>query len=299
MTAETTASRGAHRLYPLESPSQAGGLGEVFRRRFLLKLLVRKELRVRYQSSIVGLAWSYVQPLVRFAMYYWILGLIISGRTPDRALHIFSGLLIVSFFSDCMTSGTKSVLKNKSLVRKINLPREMFPVASVCVSLFHLFPMYVILLFGALITGWHPDGLAFAAMAMAFVIILLYGLATALLLSAIYVFLRDTINVVEVINTVLRWTVPMIYPFSLIGPKLAPHPWLYESYASSPLVSAVTLNDRAFWIPTFPNVKVAAAQEMPTYLIERGLGVIVVGVVYVFVAQYVFKRLEGRFAEQN
>lgn len=270
----------------------------MLRRRFLLKLLVRKELRVRYQSSIIGLGWSYVQPLVRFAMYYWILGLIISGRTPDRALHIFSGLIMLQFFSDCLTSGTKSVVKNKSLVRKINLPREMFPVASVCVSLFHMFPMYVILVFGALITGWHPDALAFAAMAMAFLVVFLYGLGTALMLSAVYVFLRDTINVVEVINTVLRWTVPMIYPFSLIAPKLAPHPWLYESYATSPLVSAVTLNDRAFWIPTFPDIQTAAAQEMPSYLFERGLGVIGFGVVFVFIAQIVFKRLEGRFAEQ-
>lgn len=292
-TADTT-----HPLGPLREPGQTSGLVDVFRRRYLLKLLVRKELRVRYQGSLIGLGWSYVQPLVRFCVYYFIAGLVVSHKTPHRALHIFCGLMMVQFFSNCMVAGTKSVIKNKSLVRKINMPREMFPVASVSVSLYHLFPMYVILFIGAFLSGWHPDPLAFLAMVMSVATVALWGLGVALILSSLNVFMRDVSNVVEVISTVLRWTVPMIYPWTAIAGKLARHPVLYDIYLNHPLCSAVILANRAFWIPAFDNVHTAAVQQLPADIFLRGGIMLALGFVFLGIAQIVFRHFEGRFAEQ-
>ena len=172
-----------HPLGPLVNPGRIGGLGDVFRRRYLLKLLVRKELRVRYAASSVGLLWSYVKPAVRFLMYWQVVGLLLPKELENRPLHIFAGMIMVSFFSDCLGAGTKSVLKNKALVRKINLPREMFPVASVLVSMYHMIPMYVIAIFGCIVAGWSPDPGAFAAGVLAFVIIVIWGLGPSRMLS--------------------------------------------------------------------------------------------------------------------
>lgn len=296
MTVQTSDT--THPLGPLREPGQAGGLIDVFRRRYLLKLLVRKELRVRYQGSAVGLGWSYVQPLVRFCVYYFIAGLVVSHKTPHRALHIFCGLMMVQFFGNCMVAGTKSVIKNKSLVRKINMPREMFPVASVSVSLYHLFPMYVILFIGCFVSGWHPDALALLAMVMALAIMVLWGLGVALILSSLNVFLRDVSNVVEVISTVLRWTCPMIYPWTAIAGKLANHPVLYDLYVSHPLCAAVVLANRAFWIPSFSNIHSATIHQLPQHIFLRGGILLALGVVFLGIAQIIFRRLEGRFAEQ-
>jgi ABC-2 type transport system permease protein len=288
-----------HPLGPLRNPGRAGGLMDVFHRRYLLKLLVRKELRVRYQGSPVGLAWSYVKPAVRFAMYFWVIGLLLTKNLEDRPLHIFSGMIMVAFFTDALTSGSRSVVKNKSLVRKINLPREMFPVASIMVSMYHLIPMYVIVLIGCVLSGWHPDPLAGLAAVMALSIVVLFGLGTALLLSAWNVYFRDVSNVVDVIQTVITWTVPMIYPFNVVMDKLRDqHHTIYEIYLSSPLCSAVLLNDRAFWTPSADDPKKAAATELPAHLFERGLVMIVIGVAFLWVGQRVFSRLEGRFAEK-
>jgi ABC-2 type transport system permease protein len=289
----------AHPLGPLTNPGGVGGLRDVLRRRYLLKLLVRKELRVRYQGSPLGLAWSYIKPGVRFAMYFWIIGLLISHRTEDRAVHIFSGMMMVSFFTDALSAGAKSVVKNKSLVRKINLPREMFPVASIMVSMYHMFPMYVILLFGCVLSGWQPDGLALLAAVMAFLLVLVWGLGTALLLSAWNVYFRDVSNVVDVIQTIITWTVPMIYPFYLVKNQLqGAHEFLYQLYLTSPLCNAVLLNNRAFWTPSSKTPDAAAKIELPSHLFERGALFIVLGIVFVWFAQVVFSRLEGRFAEK-
>lgn len=303
MTAVATERR-VRAVEPLQDPRQAGGLGDVFRRRYLLWLLVRKEVKVRYQGSLLGLAWSYVQPIVRFLVYYFIANLIINHSTPNRALHIFSGMVIMQFFSTCLTAGSKAVIKNKSLVRKINMPREMFPVASVAVSLYNMFPMYVVLLIGEFISGWHPDLLGGFAALLGFAIVVVYGLGFAIVLSAANVFIRDTSNVVEVINMVLRWTAPVIYTYSTIAPKLADHPWLNQVYICNPFNAAVMLNNRAFWITSFPEkdgvdvIEQGIAQELPANLFERGLIILVAGFVFIAVAQLIFSRFDGRFADK-
>jgi ABC-2 type transport system permease protein len=294
-----TRTEESHPLGPLTAPGRVGGLIDVFRRRYLLKLLVRKELRVRYQGSPLGLAWSYIKPLVRFVMYAFVIGLLISHKTENRPLHIFSGLIMVSFFTDALSAGSKSVVKNKALVRKINLPREMFPVASIMVSIYHMLPMYVIMFLGCALAGWQPDPMAVVAALMAFVLVVTWGLGTALLLSAWNVYFRDVSNVVDVIQTIVTWTVPMIYPFILVKEKLdGTHEWLYQLYLSSPLCNAVLLNNRAFWTPASDTPKLTAAEELPSHLFERGLIFIALGLVFVWIAQVVFSRLEGRFAEK-
>ncbi len=304
MSAETAGS-GSHSeprdrpLEPLLNPGRVGGLGDVFRRRYLLKLLVSKELKVRYSGSSVGLAWSYVQPAVRFAMYYWIIGLLLTHKLENRALHIFSGMVVVSFLSNAFSAGCRAVVKNGSLVKKINMPRETFPVASILVSAYHMIPMYVIMITACLAIGWHPDLLGALAAVMALALVLIWGLGVALLLSAWNVFFRDTQNVVDVIQTLITWTVPMIYPFGIVMEKLeASHQFIYQAYLANPLCIAVLLNNRAFWTTTAADPRQTAIEELPPHLFERGAITIVAGLLFVWLAQIVFTRLEGRFAEK-
>ncbi len=292
----TTVRQEEHPLGPLVNPGRVGGLTDVFRRRYLLKLLVRKELRVRYSGSSVGLAWSYVKPAVRFLVYWQIIGLLLPKNLENRPLHIFAGMIMVSFFTDCLGAGTKSVIKNKALVRKINLPREMFPVASVLVSMYHMIPMYTIAVFGCIVAGWQADPGAVAAGMLAFAIVTVWGLGIALLLSAWNVYYRDVGNIVDVIQTVVTWTVPMIYPFSAVRDQMSY--WVEQIYLASPLCIAVLLNDRAFWIPTLDHKKEALVTELPPDLWLRGGVALIVGFMFLGVAQMVFSRLENRFAEQ-
>ncbi len=278
---------------PLVHPGAQGGLLEVFRRRYLLKLIVKKELKVRYQGGLVGLAWSYVKPAVRFVMYFWVIGLLLGNRLPGRALHIFSAQIMLTFFTDALTNGSRSVVKNSSLVRKINLPREMFPIASLAVSAYHLLPMYLMLLIGCFLANWSPDPHAAIAAALALAIIFTWGTAVALVFSAWNVFYRDVQNFTDVIQTVIMWMVPMIYPWSIVADRL--HGVVIEIYTNNPLTLAILLNQRAFWLTSLsPDQRVGT---MPAHLIERGVVALVIGFVFVWLAQRYFSRLEGRFAE--
>ena len=280
---------------PLKPPGDITGLFGVFRRRYLLRLLVRKEIRVRYQASVLGMAWSYIKPLVRFLMYVVIVGYVIGLKDLENyPLHVFCGLMVVQFFTETLSAGTKSVVKNKSLVNKMNVPREMFPVASLLVTTYHMFPQYVILLIGCLLIGWSPGPMALAAGVLSLVLIATFSLAVALAFSALNVLYRDVQNFTETIQLLVRWTTPMIYPFELVASRTNGN-WIEQLYLTNPVAIAVMLAQRCFWIPTLDNPK---SVVLPDHLMIRGIVMVAICLVLVWLAQKLFSHLEGRFAEQ-
>src|SRR3954468_5394935 len=170
---------------PLVSPFSSAGLIDVFRRRYLLRLLVQKEVSSRYQGSLLGLLWSYVQPLVRFCMYFFVIGLVLGlhKNVPNFAIHMFAALVAVHYFTETFSNGTRSIVRNKAIVRKMAMPREMFPVAAVIVSAIHTFPQTLILFVACVGVGWSPDVPALFAGLLGITIITIFGTALALLFS--------------------------------------------------------------------------------------------------------------------
>lgn len=282
-------------LPPLSPPTADNGLIGVFQRRYLLKLLVRREVSARYQGSFLGLMWSYINPLSQFCIYYFILGAILVRDIPNFAIHIFSALVIVHFFTETLSAGTRSIVRNKALVRKMAMPREMFPVASMLVSLYHVGPQIVILLVVCAFTGWAPDPTGLLAMVIALAMIMVLGLALALLFSCANVFFRDVGSVVNILTNLIRFGVPMIYSYAMVDDRFGS---LAEYYLLNPIANAVLLFQRAFWIGTAPDPEALAATDLPDHLIERGLAMLGVSLILLAIGQLVFSRLEDKVPER-
>jgi ABC-2 type transport system permease protein len=282
---------------PLTPPSANNGLLAVFQKRYLLKLLVRREISARYQGSFLGLLWSYIGPLCQFFIYWFILGTIIGlhDNVENFGVHIFCGLVVVHFFTETFSAGTRSIVRNKSIVVKLPLPREMFPVASMLVSLFHVFPQMVILLVACLAYGWTPDLFGMAALGLAFLIAMLLGTAGALLFSAANVFFRDFGNVVSIMTMFIRFSVPMIYPYSLVEERFGA---AAQYYLFNPLADCVLLVQRAMWVGTTKHPAETTRTDLPPDLMLWGLGMAGVGVVLLAIGQLVFSRLESRIPER-
>jgi ABC-2 type transport system permease protein len=283
---------------PLVAPGEQGGLHNVFRQRYLLKLLVRKELAARYQGSFLGLFWSYVQPAVRFAAYYFVIGFVFEldkGMT-NFPIHIFTGMVIVHYFTETFSSGTRSIVKNKRIIQKLPLPRELFPVASMLVSAYHTFPQMVILLAGVLIVGWDPSLYDLACGVLGFTTIAVFGMSLALMFSAANVFFRDFQNIVQTFTIFVTWSVPMIYPYDRIE-NLFGGTWAEQVYLANPIANCVILFQQLFWVPTVgPGAEYPAV--MPDHLLTRGGIILVVCLLWLALAQMIFTRLEAKFAER-
>ena len=283
---------------PLVAPGEQGGLHNVFRQRYLLRLLVRKDLAARYQGSFLGLFWSYVQPLVRFLAYYLVIGYIFSldKNMTNFPVHIFAGMIIVHYFTETFSSGTRSIVQNKRIIQKLPLPREMFPVASMLVSAYHTLPQMLILLVAVLVTGWDPTMYDLAAGILGFLTIAVFGMALALMFSAANVFFRDFQNVVATLTIFVTWSVPMIYPYDRIA-NLFGGSWAEQVYLANPVANSVILFQQLFWVPTVgPDAPYPAIQ--PDHLMSRGFVILFVCLLWLAVAQLVFTKFEAKFAER-
>lgn len=175
----------------LTRPGLGRGFSDLRQSGFLLKLLVRKELKVRYRGSVLGLLWSYVKPGVQFIVFYIALGVFLglekSARNPDGlanyAIYLFSGIILINFFSEALGNAARSIVNNGNLIKKIYLPRELFPVASVWVSAVHFFPQLVILLVACIFAGWTPTAFQLISAVVGFVIVGLLATGLGLLLD--------------------------------------------------------------------------------------------------------------------
>jgi ABC-2 type transport system permease protein len=282
---------------PLRPPWSEQGLLEVFRHRYILTLLVRREIAARYQGSVLGLLWSYVNPLSQFFIYYFVMGILFgrAQRTEDFAVHVFAGLIIVHFFTETMNAGTRSIVRNKSLVQKMAVPREMFPVASMLVSLFHVVPQVVILLIATVISGWRPDAMGLVFGVIGLLISMTLGTALALMFSAANVFLRDISNAVNVLSNFVRFGVPMMYPYTLVAQKFHGHTTIY---LLNPISEAVLAFQRAFWVGATRHPGHTAHIDMPPGLLWLALRALIFSLVILAIAQSTFTRLERRIPER-
>jgi ABC-2 type transport system permease protein len=277
----------------LRPPGTDGGLREVVRQRYLLRLLVRRELKSRYKGSLLGLGWSYVRPAVHFSVYFSVVGIFLGmDRMVEHfPIYLFAGMVLVNLFTEALHSGTRSVTGNAALVKKVFLPRELFPVASLLVSLVHFLPGLGILVAASLVSGWRPSFAGLVAAALGFAIVVTLGLGLGLICAAVNVFFRDLEQVVDILMIVITWSVPMIYPWTHVQEK-APG-WVLEVYLANPLVSAVSLFQEAFWYPATRHDFV-----FPPDLYGRALASLAVALLVLGAGRLLFVRAQRRFAEE-
>jgi len=282
----------------LVAPGRGAGLLDVVRQRYLLRLVVRKELRVRYRGSVLGLAWSYVRPAVQFAVFYFALGEFLQQRNtlPPFALYLFSGIVVINLFSEGFANATRAVTGNAPLVKKIYLPRELFPVSSIWVALVHFFPQLVVLLVAAVALGWRPTLLEVAVAVLGALVVLTLSLGLGLLFGALNVAYRDLENIVDLIVMVAVWFSPVLYPWTLVRDSLGEGTVLLWLYQHNPLTIAVELFHRAFWWPV--QTAPPEAWQIPDRLVVNGVLALLFSLAVLALGQLVFRRLEGRFAQE-
>ena len=285
-------------LPPLVQPSSTGGLVDVFRKRYLLNLLVKRELSARYQGSFLGLLWSYVQPLVRFLMYFFVIGLVLGLHRDieNFGIHMFSGMVVVHYFTETFTAGTRSIVRNRTIVQKMAMPREMFPVASMLVSAYHTIPQMVILVTACTVVGWSPDLTGFLAGLLGLAIITVLGTALALLFSAANVFFRDFSNIVQTLTMFVTFSVPMLYPYDRVASRFGEA--FVGIYLANPLAEGVLLMQRCFWTTSTSTPRLSATTQMPDHLFTRGFIMLGVALVILALSQIVFTKLEDKFPER-
>ncbi|MDR3116389.1 MAG: ABC transporter permease [Bifidobacteriaceae bacterium] len=278
-------------------PGRSKGLIDLFKHTYLLSLLRRKEVKVRYRGSFLGLVWTYIKPLTTFFIYYYFVGRIMGADRAHEhyAIYLFSGLITVQFFNETFRNCTKSIRDNAPLVRKIYLPRELFPIASWRVAITHFYPQLFILLVASIVQGWYPSPLNVLAILFGFVIVSGLAIGAGMIFAAMNVFYRDAENFVELITMITTWFSPVLYKWGMIEQHMPA--WLFKIYMLNPLTTAVELFHYAFWWPTNINFASLGLYMPPHFFSDILISLFIVALVMV-VGQITFRKYEGRFAQE-
>lgn len=285
----TTADPAGH---PLQVPGRGLGLIGVFRQRYLLGLLVRKEVQIRYRGSVLGWVWSYIKPLVQFIVFFVAIGIFLglNDRVEFFPVYLLAGITIVTFFNEAFSNATRSLVDNAALIKKIYLPREMFPVSSMLVAAVNTLPQILVVIVITLFFGWVPSLLQIVALGIAFVLIAVLATGLGLLFGAINVTFRDAQSFVEIITMVAVWASPVMYQWEMVAAS-APD-WLFTAYRLNPVTMAVELFHYGIWFPLDPRdaAVIPGMWAFTAIAFATSTAVLIIG-------QALFRRLEGRFAQ--
>ncbi|WP_419817075.1 ABC transporter permease [Glaciibacter flavus] len=265
---------------------------EVFGQREMLGLLIRRDLKSRYKDSALGFLWTLIRPLTQLLIYYVVIGKFLSAERgiPDFAIYVFAGLTAYGLFSEMISSGTSSIVANTGLIKKIYLPREVFPLASVGSALFNFGTQLIILVLATIALGAPPITPDLVYFVPSLLVLVVFGTAFAVLLSAVNVYLRDVQYLVEVLLLLLLWASPVVYSWKMVSTALG-HGLALDIYTSNPITLAVLGFQKAFWTAG------AKTAVYPDELMLR-LGIaFIIGLALLVVFQRVFSRLQGNFAQ--
>ncbi|AFY73464.1 ABC-type polysaccharide/polyol phosphate export systems, permease component [Synechococcus sp. PCC 7502] len=191
----------------------------------LLRVLIERNLKVRYRGSFLGIYWSLINPLISTGLYTAIFGATFASyygnSIVNYVLAAFTGLMVMTFFSSSTSQALPSVVNNGALLNKIYLPVSIFPVSMIGSNVFQLcmgtLPLLIIItvitsksIVNVLALFVPCLGLVFASMGVSF------------LVSALYVFFRDLSYFYELVIFVLGISTPIFYPSAIVPNQVKP-----------------------------------------------------------------------------
>lgn len=264
----------------------------------LLVGLVRKDLKVKYQGSVLGFLWSLANPLLLLVVYTFVFQVVLKSGIPQFGFYLLSGLLVWNMFAGAVGTSTAAVVGNSGLVKKVRFPLSVLPLSQVGFALVHFaLQMFVLLVVMAVTGNTEFAGPQLLLAVPAIAVALLFTVAVSFLVAGLNVRYRDTQHVVEVVLMAGFWINPIVYSVSLVKTELGD---LYWAYFLNPMAGVVVAMQRAIYAqnPTLPNGStVLAADDYGFYLEKLGIGALV-SAALLALGLWVYHRLSADFAEE-
>ena len=253
-------------------------LKEIWEYRTMIRSLVHKDLRGRYQASALGFLWTFIVPLCQLLVYTVVFSMILRSTVEKFYLYLFVALIPWNFFASCLTGGSSCVIQQQSLVNKIYFPREVIPIAYVTGAFVNMLYCEIVVFAVALLSGvqFSPLGLLCLPAVMAVEYILALGIT--MIMSAVDVYFRDLEHILGIISMAWMFMTPIMYDLSIVPEKLQP------VFQLNPMTGIVTAYRDILYAGGVP--------KAATLAVPAGMGVL-----FLLLGFAVFGRLKRRFSE--
>ncbi len=261
-------------------------IGNIFERRELLQILVNRNLKIRYKSSVLGFFWSLLSPLFIILIYAVFASILkFNVGRPNYLEFLVIGIVIWNFLSMCLNDSLYAIMGNTNLVKKTAFPRIILPVAMVFANLINFFLTWVVLFLYLIFTGMHFQHLELLPFVLALQVGLCMGMG--LILSTSNVFFRDTEHILGIVSLAWFFLSPIFYPVSMQLEHL-PEKFQWAAF----------LNPMTGILWSYRRILMGA--KMPDMAIPLSCLWVSAGVVMATLALgvWIFQKSEGRFGDE-
>ncbi|MBP5251665.1 MAG: ABC transporter permease [Treponema sp.] len=192
-----------------------------FKYKGLLKQLVARDVKLRYRRSFLGYIWSILNPLLTMTVLTIVFSYFFKREIKNYPVYLLTGQLLVIFFSGATNAAMNSIIANSALLKKIYVPKYVFPLASVTTA----FILEFLSPLGALLIVMIATGSPFSVTNLMFILpafeLYIFTLGAGLFLSQITVFFRDVQYLWKALLTALHYLTPIFYPLERVNPTIA------------------------------------------------------------------------------
>ncbi len=206
-------------------------VNSLWRNHQLIMQMTRREVVGRYKGSVMGLAWSFFNPVFMLSVYTFVFSAIFKSRwgagaeesKTQFALVLFVGMIVHSLFAEVLNRAPGLILANVNYVKKVVFPLHILPVVAIGAALFHTFiSLGVLLIAFAIFNGYLHLTAIFIPLVLLPLVVLTTGLAWVL--ASLGAFLRDVGQTIGIITTAMMFLAPVFYPITSIPNEF--RPWL-------------------------------------------------------------------------
>ena len=186
---------------------------------FLLEELVKRDFKKKYKRTILGVGWSLLSPLLSLLIMKLVFTQFFGARTPHYTIYIFCGNVVWAYFSEATHSGMRALIDNASIFTKVNVPKYLFLLSSNMQALIS-FLLTVVILFVFVAFDSLRFSLQYLMLLYPMLLLLLFNLGVGMILSAGYVFFRDTGYLYDVFLRLLMYCSAIFYSIDQYGPEI-------------------------------------------------------------------------------
>lgn len=189
---------------------------DIYQYRELIWALALKELKIRYKRSFLGFLWALLNPLLQMVVLSLVFSTVLRIPIPHFAVFLISVLMPWTFFSQSLSYAADSIVNNSDLIKKVRVPKIVFPVAALTSNmvnlLLSLIPMLIIV-----IVLQHPVYLTWFYLPVPLLALTLVTLGMSLILATLNVYYRDVSHILQIVLQIWFYVTPIIYPIEAFG----------------------------------------------------------------------------------
>lgn len=252
-------------------------LREIYDYREMIFMLVRRDLRGRYQASVLGFFWTFLNPLLQLGVYTIVFSMIMRANIDKYYLFLFVALIPWMFLASSIQVGATTIVAQKDMVTKIRFPRQVLPIAHVTTCFVNmLLCLVVVFVVVGFSIGLNPIALIYLIPTMLVEYVFVLGLT--LIFSAVTVYFRDMEHILGIAVMAWQFLSPVMYPKEWVPDQLLP------IFNLNPMVPVINAYRTILYYKAPP--------DLSTMFSALGMGVF-----FLITGWWIFEKLQRRFAE--